>query len=236
MSRRDDREAYVAGQFDALAADPAMFPDTVDDADWQWQAVRDALTPLGGMRVLDAGCAKGKFSARLVAEGAEVTGVDVSPALIQAARRRQLPAHFEVGSVTALPFPDASFDAAIIIEVLEHVPDLDAALTELGRVLRPGGSLLVVDKNRFGLHPEWPYPVALYKWWQERQGRWMYPADAPVRERWFGAGELRLKLQAHVGPTTVHYLRRFERTVTARITRFLPALGYDILWHARRQP
>ncbi|MBI2589457.1 methyltransferase domain-containing protein [Candidatus Berkelbacteria bacterium] len=228
-------EAYVAGRFDDLAGNAEMFPEDLALDDWQWLAVVKVLAPISGQTVLDAGCAKGKFVARLEAEGAKAIGIDLSPALLAAARARGLRARFLEGSVTALPFEDESFDAVICIEVLEHVPELERALKELGRVLRPGGSLVVIDKNRAGLHPEWPYPAALYKWWGERRGRWMYSLDAPIQETWFTASGLKDMLAKQVGPTEVSFPRRFTRTLTARLTRLLPLLSYDLLWHSQKR-
>ena len=68
--------------------------------------------------------------------------VDVSPRMVELARDRGVDA--ELGDVQALPFPDASFDCAVAAWMLYHVPDVDRALGELARVLRPGGRLVAV--------------------------------------------------------------------------------------------
>jgi ubiquinone/menaquinone biosynthesis C-methylase UbiE len=113
--------------------------------------VHKALGAQPGERVLDAGCGPGFYVAetleRVGPEGS-VAGVDASAAMLAAAARR-CEGHgnvsFHEGDVTALPVPDADFDRALSVQVLEYVTDIPAALRELLRVLRPGGRLLVWD-------------------------------------------------------------------------------------------
>jgi ubiquinone/menaquinone biosynthesis C-methylase UbiE len=114
--------------------------------------VVDALGLRPGERVLDAGCGLG-LPALDVAEatGAHVTGVTVSQAEVDAATKRAAEARmqeqvrYQRADFMALPFPDASFDAVLAMESLVHAPDLDEALRELHRVLRPGGRVGLVE-------------------------------------------------------------------------------------------
>jgi ubiquinone/menaquinone biosynthesis C-methylase UbiE len=96
-----------------------------------------------GARVLDLGCGEGDFAAAAAEAGAaEVLGVDVAAEAVRRARARHPGLRFEqVGD--ALPAPDASFDLVWCSEVLEHVLDTAAVLSEARRVLRTGGALLV---------------------------------------------------------------------------------------------
>jgi 2-polyprenyl-6-hydroxyphenyl methylase/3-demethylubiquinone-9 3-methyltransferase len=107
------------------------------------------LGDLDGKRVLDAGCGGGLVARELAAAGAEVVGVDRSLGSLGVARRAAGP-HFGAaqGRLERLPFAAGSFDAVVAADVLEHLPDLPAAVAELSRVLAPGGSLVFDTVNR----------------------------------------------------------------------------------------
>jgi SAM-dependent methyltransferase len=98
------------------------------------------------VRVLDVGCGPGRY---LDAIGAlnpdtERVGLDLSPGMAQAAKRA---GEVLVGDAQRLPFATRSFDAALAPHMMYHVPEIDLALTELARVLRPGGPLVVVTNG-----------------------------------------------------------------------------------------
>jgi SAM-dependent methyltransferase len=122
------------------------------------------LSGAPGPRVLDAGAGQGTMSTRLERVGFEVTSTDVSAAAVEVLRDR-LAGAVRQADVTALPFPDASFDGAVLGEVLEHVEEDVRALAEVRRVLRPGGVLtLSVPANPalFGPSDEWAGHVRRY--------------------------------------------------------------------------
>jgi len=96
-----------------------------------------------GARVLDVGCGSGWFSAALREGGFSVTGVDVAAEALRRARLRASGVEFVCAREgDALPFDSASFGAAWLGEVLEHVQDGIALLEEVARVLEPGGALI----------------------------------------------------------------------------------------------
>jgi SAM-dependent methyltransferase len=99
--------------------------------------VLEWLAPQAGERILDLGCGDGQLTERIVAAGANVTGVDASPAMVAAARARGIAA--EEGSAESLPFADGSFDAVFSNAALHWVRGQDAMMTEVRRVLRSGG-------------------------------------------------------------------------------------------------
>ena len=113
--------------------------------------VGEAVAASPGKRILDVGCGPGFYVAELleqVGPTGAVVGVDASPQTLALARRRT-EGHDNVAlyqaDATDLPVPDAAFDAALSVQVLEYVADLDAALAELRRALRPGGRLVIWD-------------------------------------------------------------------------------------------
>lgn len=111
------------------------------------------LRPAPGERVLEVGCGLGEDArelARAVAPGGSVVAIDVSEAMLDAARERHddgLDVTYERADVTGLPYDDASFDAVRVERVLQHVPDVEKACAEMARVLKPGGRLLALDTD-----------------------------------------------------------------------------------------
>lgn len=90
--------------------------------------------------VLDAGCGGGEFTAFLKSRGFDVVGLDIAAAAIERARMLCPETRFHVGSLEEkLPFHGGEFDAIWSTEVLEHLFDVHASLSELNRVLDPGG-------------------------------------------------------------------------------------------------
>ncbi len=100
-------------------------------------------------RVLEAGCGTGLLLSRIDRVASRAVGVDLSAGMLSRARDRGLTV--VQGSITALPFADASFDTVCSFKVLAHVPDIDRALRELARVTRPGGHLVLEFYNRWSL-------------------------------------------------------------------------------------
>jgi ubiquinone/menaquinone biosynthesis C-methylase UbiE len=114
--------------------------------------ILDGLRLRAGQHAADIGCGMGAdvFElAKLVGATGSAEGVDFSEAMILEARRRaealSLPVSFHVGDAQALPFDDATFDACRCERMLMHVPDANAALTEMVRVTKPGGRMSVFD-------------------------------------------------------------------------------------------
>jgi ubiquinone/menaquinone biosynthesis C-methylase UbiE len=103
----------------------------------------DWLDVPNGLRWLDVGCGNGAFTEQLIAQcGPDtVSAIDPSDDLLAYARTRlgAKTANFQVGDAQKLPFPDGSFDVAIMALVISFVPDPDKAAAEMARVVRPGG-------------------------------------------------------------------------------------------------
>jgi malonyl-CoA O-methyltransferase len=110
---------------------------------------------LRGHAVLDAGCGSGRYILHALQRGAaRVTGVDLSPEMLERARTElgaaRAEAELRQGSLTALPVDDGWADLAICGLVVGHLEDLPAALAELRRATRPGGTLLCSDVHPIG--------------------------------------------------------------------------------------
>ena len=98
-----------------------------------------------GKDVLECGCGTGLILDRVRAFARSAPGIDLSPGMLERARARGL--DVREGSVTSLPFDDASFDVTCSFKVLAHVPEIERALAEMARVTRPGGVVLAEFYN-----------------------------------------------------------------------------------------
>jgi len=164
----------IVRHFNAAAADEENFPTTIDPRIYHVQLILEYFGDLNGKRVLDVGCGKGRF-ARVLAErytGASIVAFDLAEAML-----RHVPASVNAcaGSMTALPFPAGVFDCAYATESLEHAVEIDVAVAELCRVVKPGGRIVIIDKN------------------SQQWGR----LKTPEREKWFGRKELEKLLARH---------------------------------------
>jgi 2-polyprenyl-3-methyl-5-hydroxy-6-metoxy-1,4-benzoquinol methylase len=110
----------------------------------------------GSKRVLDVGCGTGYGSAMVASRVGEVVGIDSSEeAVVRAKVKHRLDnLEFVTMPATELSFPDGSFDAAYSIQVIEHIEDVELHLSEVARVLRPGGRFVVATPNRLTYSPD----------------------------------------------------------------------------------
>lgn len=115
-----------------------------------WHRYLFASRLVAGRDVLDAACGEGYGAAWLARNARTVTGLDIDPPTIAAARLKYaLPGlRFETGSVAAMPFADESFDCVVSFETLEHLAEQQEMLSEIRRVLRPQGILIISTPNK----------------------------------------------------------------------------------------
>lgn len=133
------------------------------------QALLRALDhPAGALNVADIGCGAGTQSRIWAAQGHAVHGADINEALIALARERaardEVSIRFSVASATALPWEDGSMDVCIAPELLEHVADWRGCLSEMLRILRPGGALYLSTSNRLCPVQE-EFILPMYSWY-----------------------------------------------------------------------
>lgn len=146
------RGRRVSAMFDRIAPTYDLLNHLLSaniDARWRRQAVA-ALGLTGRERVLDACTGTGDLAAALLAGGAgEVDATDFAPAMLERAHAKtQGRARLQVADTTALPFADGVFDAATVGFGVRNLEHLDRGLSELARVLKPGGRLCVLEFSR----------------------------------------------------------------------------------------
>jgi ubiquinone/menaquinone biosynthesis C-methylase UbiE len=159
--------ARIQASFDEASQNDEHFPSTIDPRIYHVKLIRQHLGDLRGKRVLDVGCGKGRF-ARVFREQepeVEIWGLDISEEML-----RYVPEgiHTKAGSMTELPFESDFFDGAYATESLEHAVEIGRAVSEICRVVKPGGRIAIIDKNA------------------EHWGR----LETPEWEKWFTRKEL----------------------------------------------
>jgi ubiquinone/menaquinone biosynthesis C-methylase UbiE len=177
----------IRRSFDEASKDEEHFPSTIDPRIQHVQVLLKFFGNLTDKSVLDVGCGKGRF-ARILGEefpGADIWGLDISEEML-----RFVPAgiHTRAGSMTELPFAAATFDCVYATESLEHAVEIEKAVDEMCRVLKPGGKLVIIDKNA------------------EHWGRFKTPAW----ERWFQRDELEKLLKRSCREVRSDYISYWE--------------------------
>jgi SAM-dependent methyltransferase len=123
-------------------------------------AVEALLEALPAGRALDAACGTGRHARALVELGHAVSGIDLTPQMLERARLNVPEASFSVADVRELPFADASFEVVVCGLALAHLPTLDGGVAELARVLAPGGHLIVSVLHPFQALLGWNAPFS----------------------------------------------------------------------------
>ncbi|MCU1441644.1 MAG: ubiE [Rhodoglobus sp.] len=154
MNKRPDE---VAGMFDGVAKRYDLTNTVLSGGNailWRSAMVR-AVAPMAGERILDVAAGTGTSSAALQRHGARVVALDFSPGMIAEGRRKHRNIEFVLGDAQKLPFGDNEFDAVAISFGLRNVSNPKAALSEMYRVLKPGGRLVVCEFSK--------PPVAIFR-------------------------------------------------------------------------
>jgi malonyl-CoA O-methyltransferase len=123
-----------------------IFSDFIEKDDGRYEFLRKFIHINAPEKILDAGCGKGRYLRNLVNDcsGLSFNGVDLSERVMNG-----IPSEINTrqGSLLAIPFNDSEFDLVYTVEALEHAVNVNGALKELMRVIKVGGSLIIIDKN-----------------------------------------------------------------------------------------
>jgi len=203
----------AARAWNAIGEHWAAMQGEAGDGNQQW-IINPALFALAGevagLRVLDAACGGGHIARALTRRGATVTGVDISAAMIGAAKRASagLAIDFRVADISAMPeLADSSFDLAVCSMALMNVADIANAFRELARVLKPGGHLV------FSLpHPCYPRRPGSHGVAREDEDDWL---EYHRVGSYLDEGEYPMSLPSADGES--HPVPTFHRTLTTLI-------------------
>jgi SAM-dependent methyltransferase len=172
--------------------------------------------PLAGRRVLDVGCGIGMYTAAFLRETLQVFGVEIEHERALEAQEQRRAAGVVQSPGEHLPFPDATFDIVFSHEVLEHVADDRACVTEMVRVTRPGGRIVVFVPNRL-----YPFETHGVYW----RGHYCF-GNAPL-VNWLPT-PLRNRLAPHVRAYTAGGLRHLFDDLPVRVIHYTQIFpGYD---------
>jgi malonyl-CoA O-methyltransferase len=182
-----DLQQRIRRSFEESAADEEHFPSTIDPRILHVRVILETFGDLAGKRVLDAGCGKGRFARVLLGEypGVRLHTMDIAVSMLRFVEAPLMPC---AGSLTALPYADGAFDCLYATESLEHAVDIERAVAELCRVVKPGGRIVIIDKNK------------------DHWGR----LETPEWERWFGEKELAGMLGRHCRKVTSRPISYWE--------------------------
>jgi SAM-dependent methyltransferase len=164
--------------------DPVMLPRAL------------ALQP---KKALDVGCGEGRFSRMLQQHGIDVTAIDPTPELLEAARARDPKGLYLDANAEHLPFDNNTFDLVVSYLTLIDIPDIETAIPEMARVLSPGGSLLIANLNSFNT------ACADTGWVKGTDGRRMhYPIDNYLDERSMWLDYRGIRIRNHHRPLSTY--------------------------------
>lgn len=174
--------------------------------------VRRHLDPRPGERVLEIGCGRGHLTSVLAEAGVDVTGVDANPRASEVAVSDRVRHMYG----EALEFEDASFQKIVSVHAIEHIPDLEAALDEMARVLEPGGRALFVYPAE-PIQGMWAVPTAVILHRNPLMARkvhcqWLWPSKLRRMTETRGFSHVHSEFNLLSSPQFVTLLERTEPT------------------------
>lgn len=227
-----DKQAFVEGLFTRIAPRYDLMNLLMTGGCWRlWQRAFERQAGIGpGDRVLDVGCGTAELSILMAGRrGARVVGIDLSPGMLEVGRRKVERAglgdriELSEGNALDLPFADAGFDAVASAFVMRNVADLDRALAEMHRVVRPGGRLAVMELS----HP----PNALV-----RVPFWLYfQAVPPLLGSWARDAYSWLPRSLRTFPDAAGLVARLQRAGWADVG-YRRLTGGIVCLHTARRP
>ena len=213
--RAGDSERATVGP---PAAAPPAAPQTVSrelrrEGVWRWRERAEQWLDFPPGCFLDYGCGSGKLLERICGRCTDCHGVDVDDDALDSARQRCATASFaRIGLDGRTRFVDGFFDSVALVEVIEHVPDERATLTEIARILKPGGKLVLTTPHK-----------GLLTFLDSGNFKFMFP-------------RLHRFIHLHVLRGRAYYEQRFVRTRELGLVGDISDSGRRRPWHRHYRP
>lgn len=231
--RRSDDPAAPAAAAPADADRPASWEASAqawigemgDSGDFARRFVLDPvmlaqLDPGAHGRALDVGCGEGRFCRMMRDRGILATGIDPTAALLAAARARDPGGDYQLGRAEALTFDDDAFDLVVSYLTLIDIDDAAAAIAEMARVLRPGGTLLIANLANY------TSSGGDIGWIRNEAGDYLYfPVDRYLECRGYVTQWREMKIVNHHRPLSVYFKHLLGAGLRLTLFDEPPAVG-----------
>lgn len=209
IGTQSDRADQFAGSYDVL--EKQSYQDCFTYSRYRLNELLEKHLPHdgAGLRLLDAGCGTGHHLAELRKRGYDVAGVDASKEMLRHARENNPDSDILEADVEEIPFPDASFDIILSIEVLRHLPSSAKTISEMARLLKPGGYALatatpVLNLNGYALINRLAHTVKIGNLARHKQS---FHTSARLKSEFSRAGFSKVEIHGvYIGP--VNWIER----------------------------
>lgn len=203
IGTQSERADQFAGSYEVLEKE--SYQDCFTYSRYRLNELLEKYLPEdgAGLRLLDAGCGTGHHMAELRKRGYEVAGVDASKEMLKYARENNPDSEILEADVEEIPFPDESFDIILSVEVLRHLPRSAKTISEMARLLKPGGYCLVtatpvLNINGYALINRLAHSVKIGNLARHKQS---FHSSARLRKEFTQAGFSSVKIHGvYTGP------------------------------------
>lgn len=181
-------------------------------------------------KVLDLGCGTGRYSLYLDSLGHSVTGIDISMDMIEFAKQKSKQIQFIQGDISNLPFEDNSFDLVVSGLTIHYVRNLEKAINEFSRVLRPGGHMIISS-----VHP-WMVALGAHAEFHDKKTGWGYIKDNVIWHSSYIKAFNRSSLQIaqcyepKIGLREIKTLQKWSALSSKTMSLALKGLPVAIIW------
>ena len=174
----DETDFFVKERFNQ---EVLKFPDSIDENDFRIKQINKVIKKWKDLKLLDLWCAKWRYSKYFAQKWYKVYWIDPAELFIEYAKKNNNHKNvieYKIWWATNIPYKDNELDIVLVVEVLQHVNNLERALKEIKRVLKSDWQIIIIDRNPISV-------IWFLKPILERMWKWMYRKDDIFREKWY---------------------------------------------------